>query len=161
MAEHNKGKKWTDEEENILTELLKNNENLEECSLNIGRTIGSIKVRIEVIIYKKIIYEKQSFEELLYLKKYVDISFDEIIRKYKNKINKTNKNYKKEDFEKIVLNKLEKIILKQEEMSLDILKEKDKEINKLKLIIDDLREIKKKNENTITDLVNTINKINL
>lgn len=164
MAEFNKGKKWTEEEEKVLIESLKNNKTLKECSTTIGRTIGAIKIRIEEIIYKKNIYENQPFDELLYLKNYIDISFDEIIRKYKNKyknkINKIDKDYKTE-FEKKVLSELEKIRLKQEEMFLEILKEKNNEINRLKLIIDDLNEIKEKNENTITDLLNTINKLNI
>lgn len=167
MSEHNKGKKWIEKDENILIESLKNKKTLEECSRNIGRTLGSIKTRIEEIIYKKNIYEKQSSDELLYLINYVDISFDDIIEKYKNKyknktnkINKSDKDYKK-DFEENVLNELEKIRLKQDEMSLDILKKKNEEINRLKLIIDELKEIKKKNENTITELLNTINKINI
>lgn len=164
MSEYNKGKKWTEKDENILIESLKNKKSLEECSRNIGRTLGAIKTRIEEIIYKKNIYEKQSSDELLYLINYVDISFDDIIEKYKNKyknkINKSDK-YCKKDFEENVLNELEKIRLKQDEMSLEILKKKDEEINRLKLIIDELKEIKKKNENTITELLNTINKINI
>lgn len=167
MSEHNKGKKWTEKEENILIESLKNKKTLEECSLNIGRTIGAIKTRIEEIIYKKNTYEKQSPDELLYLINYVDISLDDVIEKYKNKyknktnkINKLDKDYKK-TFEENLLNELEKIRLKQDELSLDIFKKKDEEINKLKLIIDELKEIKKKNENTITELLGTIKKINI
>ena len=98
MAEFNKGKKWTEEEEKVLIESLKNNKTLKECSTTIGRTIGAIKIRIEEIIYKKNIYENQPFDELLYLKNYIDISFDEIIRKYKNKYkNKINKIIKKKN----------------------------------------------------------------
>lgn len=165
MAEFNRRKKWTKEEENTLIDLLKNDKSLNECSYNIGRTISAIKSRIEEIIYKKNINENQSFEELSYLKNYVDISFDEIIKKHKNKHenkNKTNKSdfEKNNNFEEKVLDKLEKIKLKQEEMYMNILKEKNNEINKLKLIVDDLNETKKKNENTITDLLNTISKLN-
>lgn len=164
MSEHNKGKKWTEKEENILIESLKNKKTLEECSFDIGRTISAIKTRIEEIIYKKNTYKKQSHDELLYLINYIDISLDDVIEKYKNKYkkktNKLDKDYKK-TFEENVLNELEKIRYKQEELSLDIFKKKDEEINKLKLIIDELKEIKNKNENTITELLNTIKKINI
>lgn len=167
---NNKGKKWSEEEENTLLELLRNKNTLEECSNSIGRTSSAIKIRIEEIIYKKNVYENQSFNELSFLKKYVDIGFDEIIKKYGNKNNYKNKLDKKiekiyvNNFEEKVLNELEKIRLKQEDHEkniLDILKEKNKEINRLNLIIDDFKKNQKKNENTIIELVKVVKKINI
>lgn len=161
MSEYNKGKKWSEPEENTLINLIKNGKTLEECSKNLGRTIGAIKIRIEEIIYKKNVYENQPFNKLLYLKKHIDIHFEDIIKKYENKYkNKIDNNCKK-DFETNVLNELEKIKLKQEEISLHILKEKGEEIERLNLIINDLKDIKKKNENTIAELINVIKKINV
>lgn len=93
---YNKGKRWTDDEEEILIGLLKNNNPIDECSNVIGRTQLAIKIRIEEIIYKKLIYDNQNNNELEYLKDHVDLTIEEIIKKYRNKYkNKIEKKYKK------------------------------------------------------------------
>lgn len=117
------GKKWNEEEENTLINLLKNNKTLEECSQLHRRTFGAIKSRIEYIIYKMIIIENKSIDELEYLKKYTDKSNEEIIKKYEKKEDMiTSKKYKKDklninknNFEEKILNELKEIkdILKQ------------------------------------------------
>lgn len=81
-----KGKKWTDEEENKLVELLKNNKTLEECSKIHQRNVGGIKLRLEYIIYKIIIDEdNQNITDIDLLKQYVDMGIEEIIKKYKDR----------------------------------------------------------------------------
>lgn len=77
--------KWTDDEENQLIKELKENMNIYECSTKHNRTEIAIKSRVELIIYKKIIKEDENMEDIDFLKKYVDISIEDIIRKNKNK----------------------------------------------------------------------------
>lgn len=109
------GKKWNEEEESILINLLKNNKTLEECSQLHRRTFGAIKSRIEYIIYKMIIIENKSIDELEYLKKHTDKSNGEIIKKYEKKTKKDKININKNNFEEKILNELKEIkdILKQ------------------------------------------------
>lgn len=110
-----RGKKWSEEEENKLINLLKNNKLLEECSHEHGRTTGAIISRIEYIIYKMITIDNKSIDEIEYLKKHTDKNTSEIIKKYENKIKKDKININKNNFEERILNELKEIkdILKQ------------------------------------------------
>lgn len=162
---NNRGKRWTDEEENKLVELLREEKSLEECSNILKRTQHAIKLRIEEIIYKKIVHEGFKNYEINHLKKHVDLTIEEINIKYKNKyknkikkIESKSKNHNSmKDFEKNILIRLENIELNQKKIMTDILNEKNNEINKLKKEIDKLMETKIKNEKTIKELI--INKI--
>lgn len=112
---YKKGKKWSEEEENRLINLLKNNKPLKECSHDHGRTLGAIISRIEYIIYKMITLENKSIDDLEYLKTYTDRNVEEIIKKYENKPKKVKINTNKYNFEERILNELKEIkdILKQ------------------------------------------------
>ena len=111
-----KGKKWNEEEEKKLIDLLENGSTLEECTQIHQRTLGAIKSRIDYIIYKMIKIENKSIDELNYLKKHTNTNVDEIIKKYENKsIKKDKLNINKNDFEENILKELKEIkdILKQ------------------------------------------------
>lgn len=112
---YKKGKKWSEEEENKMINLLKENKTVEECSNDHGRTLGAIVSRIEYIIYKMITIENKSIDELDYLKKHTDKNISEIIKKYENNLKKDKINTNKNNFEERILNELKEIkdILKQ------------------------------------------------
>lgn len=114
-----KGKKWTDEEENKLIDLLKNNKTLEDCAKIHQRNIGGIKLRLEYIIYKIITDEnKQNISDIDFLKRYVDINIEEIIKKYRDR----NKN-------------------KTEDKILDELKILNNSVNELNNTIKELKDV--------------------
>jgi hypothetical protein len=156
---YNKGKRWTDEEEEKVLKLLKNNKSMEECSDIIGRSEFAIKIRIEEIIYKKITYKNKTIDELEYLTKHIDskVTIENIIKKYENKY-KNKKNIPmqldvKKSFENDILIRLENIELNQKKIINEILIEKNNEINIFKKEIEELKEIKNKNEKKIKELI--------
>ncbi len=156
---YNKGKRWTDEEEEKVLKLLKNNKSMEECSDIIGRSEFAIKIRIEEIIYKKITYKNKTIDELEYLIKHIDskVTIENIIKKYENKY-KNKKNIPmqldvKKSFENDILIRLENIELNQKKIINEILIEKNNEINIFKKKIEELKEIKNKNEKKIKELI--------
>jgi hypothetical protein len=179
--------RWSIEEENTLIELLKNNKSLDECLTCINnkyhnksdtkseRSLNAIIYRIEYIIYKFITNDNKSIDDIEYLRKYINKDIQSIKEKFKDKKkmdkktdkdenNEINKNLfdNKNDFEKKVLNELEIIRKKQEEIIFNNINEndKDKEIKNLNKIIDDLKKENKKNERKISELLDVIKKLN-
>jgi hypothetical protein len=85
IEQNNKGKKWSNDEELLLFEELKNNITIEIIAKKHGRTYGAIDSRINLIAYK-MFCEKVPINEIIYKTKLKKDAIERAIEKYQNKI---------------------------------------------------------------------------
>ena len=101
---------------------------MDECSKIHQRTIGAIKIRIEYIIYKIIINENQDINDIDHLKKYIDISIEDVIKKHKIR--------SKDKIDEKILNELKDINSNIRNLS-NVINNLDDTIKGLKNVIED------------------------
>ena len=89
----NLGKKWTDEEENILLQELDKNINIENIAQIHNRTIGGIRARQRTIAYNMYL-KKASIEEIMIKTKLDKEQLMKIITKRRRRDGKSKNNLK-------------------------------------------------------------------